>query len=161
LTRHVLWIRATRQEVVHFETAPPAAVVSSRRLLASTSRFGIGQQENSNCTPLGLHCIACKIGNGWPTGAIFKGRKFRGYTWQDDAEAKITDRILWLEGLEEGFNRGGTVDSFRRYIYIHGTGDETTLGRPATCGCTHLADRDLVPLFDTVPVGTLVWISER
>jgi lipoprotein-anchoring transpeptidase ErfK/SrfK len=54
-----------------------------------------------------------------------------------------------------------TVARRWRYIYLHGTGDETTLGRPATCGCTHLADRDLVPLFDRVPVGTLVWISER
>jgi hypothetical protein len=157
----VLWIRAVRHDLIHFELSNSGEVISVKWFLASTSRFGTGQREHSNRTPLGLHRIARKVGDGWPTGAIFKGRVFRGYTWRGDPGAKITDRILCLEGLEPGFNRGGDVDSFRRYIYIHGTGDETTLGRPATCGCTHLADRDLVPLFNRIPVGTLVWISER
>ncbi len=76
-------------------------------------------------------------------------------------DAKITTRILWLEGLEPGFNRGGNVDSHSRYIYIHGTGDETMIGRPASCGCIHLAADDLVPLFDKLPGGTLVWIQEQ
>jgi len=66
---------------------------------------------------------------------------------------------LWLEGLEPGFNRGGSVDTFSRYIYIHGFGDQTTLGRPFSHGCIHLAANDLIPLFDRVPVGTLVWIQ--
>jgi lipoprotein-anchoring transpeptidase ErfK/SrfK len=64
-----------------------------------------------------------------------------------------------LEGLEPGRNRGGSVDSHGRYIYIHGTGDEPTLGRPASCGCVHLASADLMPLFDLIPSGTLVWIE--
>ena len=76
-------------------------------------------------------------------------------------DAKITTRILWLEGLEPGFNRGGNVDSHARYIYIHGTADQTSIGQPASCGCIHLADADLIPLFDLLPGGTLVWISER
>jgi lipoprotein-anchoring transpeptidase ErfK/SrfK len=76
-------------------------------------------------------------------------------------DGAIVHRILWLEGLEPGFNRGGDVDSFRRYIYIHGFGDETTLGRPQSCGCVHLAAADLMPLYERLPVGTLVWIGER
>ena len=128
----------------------------------STSRFGISQQEGSNGTPLGLHCIAEKIGAGELAGTVFKSRHVIGHTSQPEfADAKITTRILWLEGLEPGFNRGGSVDSHARYIYIHGTGDETTLGRPASCGCIHLAADDLIPLFDQLPSGTLVWISER
>ena len=67
----------------------------------------------------------------------------------------------WLEGLEPGFNRGGNVDSHSRYIYIHGTGDEPSLGRPVSYGCIHLAANDLIPLFDKLPGGTLVWISKR
>ena len=126
----------------------------------STSRFGIGQAEGSHCTPLGLHRIAEKIGGGWPVGTVFESREPIGYTWRGMPDAKITTRILWLEGLEPGFNRGGNVDSHARYIYIHGTGDETTLGRPASGGCIHLAANDLVPLFDKLPIGTLVWISE-
>jgi hypothetical protein len=108
---------------------------------------------------LGLHRIARKIGGGWPVGTVFVGREFSGFTWQGLPDAKITTRILWLEGLEPGFNRGGNVDSFARYIYIHGTGDETTLGRPQSSGCVHLAADDLIPLYDLLPEGTLVWMG--
>jgi lipoprotein-anchoring transpeptidase ErfK/SrfK len=76
-------------------------------------------------------------------------------------DAKITTRILWLGGLEPGFNRGGNVDSHARYIYIHGTADQASIGKPTSCGCIHLADMDLIPLFDLLPSGTLVWIAER
>ena len=127
----------------------------------STSKFGIGQIAGSNCTPLGLHRIAEKIGGGWPVGTVFQGRQPVGFTWQGRPLASITTRILWLEGLEPGFNHGGQVDSHARYIYIHGTGDEPTLGRPASHGCIHLAAADLIPLYDKLPVGTLVWISEH
>ena len=132
-----------------------------KKFRCSTSRFGISPVEDSNGTPLGLHRVVEKIGGGWPVGTVFKGRRPVGYTWQGMPEAKITTRILWLEGLEPGFNRGGNVDSHARYIYIHGTGDQTTIGRPMSCGCIHLADDDLVPLFDRLPGGTLVWIAER
>jgi len=127
----------------------------------STSRFGISQVAGSNGTPLGLHRVVEKIGGGWPVGTVFKGRKPVGFTWRGMPGAKITTRILWLEGLEPGFNRSGNVDSHARYIYIHGTGDETTIGRPMSCGCIHLAADDLIPLFDKLPGGTLVWITEN
>ena len=128
----------------------------------STSRFGIGQIEGSNRTPLGLHRIAEKIGAGVPAGTVFESREIVGHTSQADyADAKITTRILWLEGLQPGFNRDGNVDSHRRYIYIHGTSDQKGIGHPSSCGCVHLADADLIPLFDLLPSGTLVWISEH
>jgi hypothetical protein len=130
-------------------------------LYCSTSRFGLGQTEGSNRTPLGLHRIVEKIGGGWPAGTVFQGRRPIGYTWKGMPDAKITTRSLWLEGLEPGFNRGGNVDSHARYIYIHGTGDQMSIGKPSSCGCIHLADADLIPLFDLLPSGTLVWISER
>ena len=75
------------------------------------------------------------------------------------AGAPITNRILWLEGLEPGLNRGPGVDSKERFIYIHGTGDEPSLGRPASRGCIHVAADDLIPLYDLLPAGTLVWIE--
>jgi len=128
----------------------------------STSRFGIGQVEGSNCTPLGLHRIAEKIGEGVAAGTVFKARQVIGHTSQPEfADAKITTRILWLEGLEPGYNRGDNVDSHNRYIYIHGTADQVSIGKPSSCGCIHLADADLIPLFDMLPSGTLVWIGER
>lgn len=127
----------------------------------STSRFGIGQVEGSNKTPLGLHRIAEKIGAGERAGTVFKARKVVGHVSQPEfADAKITTRIMWLEGLEPDFNRGGNVDSHARYIYIHGTADQSSIGKPASCGCIHLADADIISLFDLLPSGTLVWICE-
>jgi hypothetical protein len=157
-----------------------------KKFPCSTSRFGIGQTEGSNRTPLGLHRIAEKIGAGEPAGTAFKSRKIIGYTNAGSRDASsravsgseaatrtslplipdaiITTRILWLEGLEPGVNKGFNgevnVDSHSRYIYIHGTADQSSVGIPTSYGCIHLADADLIPLFDLLPSGTLVWISE-
>ena len=168
-TRFVVAVNIVNQTISLFKTSSASPRLSGKKLnykfqnkfRCSTSRFGIGQSAGSNCTPLGLHRIAEKIGGGWPVGTVFRGRKAVGFTWRGLPLARITSRIMWLEGLEPGFNRGGNVDSHARYIYIHGTGDEATLGRPASHGCVHLAAQDLLPLFDKLSVGTLVWISER
>jgi len=48
------------------------------------------------------------------------------------AEAMMTTNILWLDGLESGFNRSDNVDSHSRYIYIHGTADQKSIARPAS-----------------------------
>ena len=130
------------------------------RFRISTSRFGLGQIAGSQRTPLSLHRVADKIGGGWPIGTVFQARRPIGFTWLGLPNASIVHRILWLEGLEPGLNRGGNVDSYRRYIYVHGFSDETTLGRPASCGCIHLAAADLLPLFQQIPLGTLLWICE-
>jgi L,D-transpeptidase YbiS len=113
----------------------------------------------SNCTPLGLHRISDKIGGGQPLGTVFRGRVAIGRTWEGMPSATIVHRILWLDGLEPGVNRGGRLDTHSRYIYIHGFADETTLGRPMSHGCIHLAARDLIPLYDRLPAGTLAWID--
>jgi len=169
-TDAILAVNISEQTVSLFEMAAVHAspAVADRRYTlvkkfrCSTSRFGIGQIAGSNCTPLGLHRIGEKIGGGAPAGTVFKSREIIGHTSQPElANAKITTRIMWLEGLEPGFNRDGDVDSRQRYIYIHGTGDQTTIGQPSSCGCVHLADADLVWLFDRLPAGTLVWIAER
>jgi len=149
--RFTLWERAKESPKYRMFAKAPA----------STSRFGIGQVQDSNRTPLGLHRIAQKIGGGFPQGTVFRGRKPVGFTWKGLPDAAIAHRIFWLEGLEPGFNRGDGLDSFKRYIYIHGFSDETTLGRPASHGCIHIAAEHLIPLYDWLPIGTLVWIHER
>jgi L,D-transpeptidase YbiS len=164
-THFTLITSIAEQTISFFEKTSPLPGVEDykfvKKIPCSTSRFGIGQVEGSNCTPLGLHRIAEKIGAGEQAGAVFKSRKVAGHTSQPAfADAKITTRILWLEGLEPGFNRGGNVDSHARYIYIHGTADQKSIGRPASHGCIHLADADLIPLFELLPGSTLVWIQE-
>lgn len=155
LTDHCLHVNVAAQTLTHFHGHHATA------LTASTSKRGTGQKENSYQTPLGLHCVAEKIGAGEPVGTIFKGRQPVGTNGKGDPEARITDRILWLRGLEPGFNQGANVDSHARYIYIHGVGDESNLGHPDSQGCIHLSAADLLPLFDAVPEGTLVFISEN
>lgn len=132
---------------------------SIRECRISTSKFGSGQVTGSNQTPLGLHRIAEKYGDGCPAGTVFKARQAIGHLNDGLPLESITTRILWLEGLEEGWNRGGNVDTHARYIYIHGFGDQDSLGTPASLGCIHLADADLIPLYDLLPGGTLVWIE--
>lgn len=167
-TQYIFAVRIAEQTVSVFERPtsqspktdfPDYALFKKYR--CSTSRFGIGEVAGSNMTPRGLHRIAEKIGDGCPVGTVFKERQIVGYTSEGYSNALITTRIMWLEGLEPGFNRGGNVDSHDRYIYIHGTGNESTIGRPASHGCIHLAAEDLISLYDKLPSGTLVWISEK
>ena len=167
--RQILWVRVEHQEMWLYREVrcrcrrpverrfPRFAPV--RRFLISTSRLGTGQTAGSFRTPLGLHRIARKIGGGWPIGTVFTSRQPVGLTWKGRPAAAIAHRILWLEGLEPGWNRGGNVDSFARYIYLHGVGNEPTLGKPASRGCIQLAAADLLPLFDRLPTGTMVWIT--
>ncbi len=166
-SRHVLVVNVAAQKMTLFERMEPGVAFAGRfpqfhrrrAYLISTSRFGIGQLAGSNRTPLGLHRVAAKVGAGWPVGTVFRGRKPVGLTWGGLPEAPIAHRILWLDGLEMGWNRGGDCDSYSRYIYIHGVGNETTLGRPCSRGCIHMAAKDLMPLFDFLRPGTPVWIA--
>ncbi len=130
----------------------------------STSRYGIGNRLNSNQTPLGGHRIARKIGAGVPANTIFKNRvntltvSAINLSDRPSADDRITSRILWLDGLEPGVNKGKRVDSFKRQIYIHGTADEGLIGKPASHGCIRMRNADVVQLFDWAQVGTTVTI---
>lgn len=164
-TRHVLSVSVLAQRMYLYEMLAAddffPLYALNQRFVISTSAFGTGQKENSNQTPLGLHRVARKIGGGHLIGTVFRGRVPVGLTWQGMPEAPIAHRILWLEGLERGRNAGGEVDSFKRYIYLHGFGDELTLGQPNSHGCIHVGAWDLIRLYDLLPEGTLVWIAER
>lgn len=132
----------------------------------STSRYGAGCRENSNQTPLGAHRITEKIGAGCREGEIIKARVPTGKVAkiiqnpQATKQDYITTRILWLKGMEFGRNQGKGVDSYHRYIYIHGTPEEGLIGQPASIGCIRMKNRDIVNLFDRVALDTLVYISE-
>lgn len=127
----------------------------------STSRYGNGCRENSLKTPIGVHRIREKFGHGAPLGRVFRDREDTGENWDNTAKGDnlILTRILRLEGLEEGINRGPGVDSYERYIYIHGTGREDLIGTPLSHGCVCMRNRDVVELFDLSPEGTLVYID--
>jgi len=134
--------------------------------IISTATNGAGCELGSEKTPLGVHRVAEKIGENSLIYTRFVGRKRTGEylpSLAQDEYSKvdaITSRIVWLEGLEEGRNKGSDVDSFRRYIYIHGTNEEWRLGYPASHGCIRMSNADVISLSDKVAVHSLVVIVE-
>ena len=115
-------------------------------------------------TPWGLHEICEKIGDNEPFGMVFVGRKATGKIFSECTAEKqlgnlITTRILRLKGLEPGINSGGSVDSFDRYIYIHGTNHEERLGLPASSGCLQMSNDDIIEIYNVILENTHIWIE--
>lgn len=142
-----------------------------RSHVVSTSRRPPSNVRDSLGTPRGLHAIAERIGGEQPAGMVFKGRVPTGRHFREyDAEAAapgnlITSRILWLRGLEPGVNAGvnadgDAVDTFDRYVYIHGTNHEDKLGTPQSAGCVLMANLDIIALYEEVRVGDMVLIVD-
>jgi UDP-N-acetylmuramate--alanine ligase len=127
----------------------------------STAKLGVGNQEGSYKTPQGIHRIVEKIGAGAPAGRIFKDRNDTGVDWNPNLtdENLILTRILRLTGLEEGINKGPGIDSYERYIYIHGTNHEEKIGSPNTHGCVCMNNKDIIELFEIIEEGTIVVID--
>lgn len=119
--------------------------------------------ENSFGTPLGLHCIEQKIGDQAPSGMVFKGRVATGKTYDTSAGAandnQVTSRILWLKGLEPNKNAGPGCDSYQRYIYIHGTNQESNFDQAKSHGCILLRNLDVIELYELIEYKSLVFIQ--
>lgn len=121
--------------------------------------------ENSLGTPLGLHCVGAKTGEGAPPGTVFISRESTGQTYRErndygpDQRMLVTTRILRLRGLEPGRNAGPGVDTWDRYVYLHGTTHPERFPENLSAGCITLLDDDLIALFDATPEGSLVWIE--
>ena len=136
---------------------------STKIYKVSTSKIGLGEEKDSLRTPRGKHIIRAKIGDGEPSGMIFKARRPTGEIYREEIDSESEDwiltRILWLSGKELGKNRLGNVDTMQRYIYIHGVPDHYELGSPRSIGCINMYNSDILDLFDQVEVGTEVYIS--
>ncbi len=132
----------------------------------STAANGAGERKGSYQTPRGWHYVRARIGAGCLPGTVFVRRRPTGEIYSPELAARypnrdwILTRILWLCGQEPGFNRLGEVDTFQRYIYIHGTPDTEPMGQPASHGCIRMHSAALLELFDRVPIGTGVEIRE-
>jgi len=132
----------------------------------STAKNGAGERMGSECTPRGWHKIRAKIGDKQPLSSVFVGRRPTGEIYTPELDQQyperdwILTRILWLGGLEAGFNRYGTVDSSWRYIYIHGCPDHLLQGKPESHGCIRMRNTDMLNLFNQINVGELVFIHK-
>lgn len=155
-----LHLNVARQELVGF--------VGSREILrfpVSTAARGLGCRKGSFQTPHGAHRIRLKIGAACPLGAVFRGRRWTGEILDEALRQRFPDtdwvltRVLWLQGLERGINRGGGIDTLRRFIYIHGTHEEDLVGRPVSFGCVRMRNMDIAVLFDQVHTGCAMQIE--
>lgn len=137
-----------------------------RRYPVSTAANGVGEEYGSFCTPRGQHIVRAKIGAGQALNTVFVKRRPTGEIYTPELGTQhpgrdwMLTRLLWLSGCEIGFNRLGTRDTMRRYIYIHGTPDTTVLGQPGSKGCVRMYNHDLLELFGLIPAGTMVSIDE-
>ena len=152
-----LYVGIRRQKMYHiknnkiFSTYP-----------VSTSSKGAGNNIGSFKTPTGLHFIVEKIGDNAPVATLFINKKNTGkvvpvnITEVSSNKDEITSRVLSLKGLQQGINKGKKYDTFARGIYIHGTSDEASIGKPSSHGCIRMKNDDIIELFDLLSVGTKV-----
>lgn len=155
----LLYVSIENQKMYHIKEG---AIV--KKYIISSSEYGTGSESGSNKTPLGLHKVKEKYGDETPINGRMIGRVFNGQIatlYNDKTKSKtddVTSRIFWLEGLENGKNKGEGIDSYKRYIYIHGTSEEGRLGTPASHGCIRMKNNEVIDLYKTIAIGTLVLI---
>lgn len=161
ITQRTVEIDLTRQRLVLREG--DAILLDTQ---VSTARNGAGEIIGSECTPRGRHVIHEKIGGGCDANTVFVGREPTGELYSPRLAEKhpgrdwILTRILWLSGTEEGLNKSGDVDTLQRFVYIHGSPDDVTMGKPGSHGCIRMRNDDVIVLYDLVNVGTPVVIKE-
>lgn len=163
-TANILVVDTKQQKMVLLEKN---AIKKSYTI--STGKRGVGQRMNTFKTPQGLHRVNQKIGDGVPRYGIFHRREYTGTAWKPQKrhlhkKDYISTRILRLEGLQPGLNKGRdwlgrTIDTEKRAVYIHGTTMEWKLGEPSTKGCIHMSADDVIKLYNEISEGTLVWIN--
>ena len=159
VVKEIIFVSIEKQRLYHIKNNK---IISE--FIISSSAYGTGNKAGSNKTPLGLHKVKQKYGDNTPINGRMKGRVYYGEIatiYKDSTKSKtddVTTRILWLEGLEHGRNKGEGIDSFKRYIYIHGTSEEGRLGTPASHGCIRMKNKEVIDLYNKVAIGTLVLI---
>ncbi|QDP72832.1 L,D-transpeptidase [Legionella israelensis] len=131
----------------------------------STAKNGLGEMRGSECTPRGWHTIHSIIGFEHEINSVFVGRKWTGEIYSEKLAEQypgrdwILTRILRLDGLEDGRNKGGDMDSLQRFIYIHGTPDSTLLGQRGSRGCIRMRNLEIIELANWVSAGSYIYIE--
>jgi L,D-transpeptidase YbiS len=162
---------AVRERWIRIRTATQVLeLLNGDEVLASypvsTAAKGVGERTGSEQTPRGAHLVKELIGEGAPIGAVFVGRRATGEVCTPELQAANSDRdwilsrVIWLGGLEDGRNRGGEVDTYARYIYIHGAPDSEPMGEARSHGCIRMRNEDVIALFDAIETGMLVQIDD-
>lgn len=146
----VVSVKEQKMAVYNATTGKP-----TKKYPVSTSKFGLNDKKGKFGTPLGTCEVVAKIGKGVPAGGVFKTRKFTGEVIKPDSPGRdpIVSRILWLRGLEKQ-----NEHAYARCIYIHGTAEERNIGKPVSYGCIRMKSKDVIDLFDRLPIGSRVTV---
>jgi len=138
------------------------ALIDRDKLIAhypiSTSKFAIGDANESYRTPLGTLFVSGKFGDGLAPGSVIKCKVATGEIVDDNASGRdaIVSRVIWLRGMG-GQNRAAR----ERCIYIHGTPEERRIGRPASFGCIRMRSKDVIALYDLAHIGMHVTVTQK
>jgi hypothetical protein len=168
LTRQFSHLRDQSHIVINIAQQSLQLMDAEKVLFSSriaSAKNGLGERFGSECTPRGWHSIRAKIGHDCPINTVFVGRRPTGEIFSEHLREQyperdwILTRILWLSGLQVGFNRLGKSDTMRRYIYIHGCPDSDPMGIPSSHGCIKMRNTELLQLFSLVNAGTAVLID--
>lgn len=153
-------VKSEQQQLICYE-----GEVLLKKYLISTGINGMGERIDSECTPRGWHQVYNVIGLENKLNSVFVGRKWTGEIYTPDLTKQhperdwILTRIIQLDGLELGRNKGGKVDTLKRYIYIHGTPETIRLGVPGSRGCVRMHNQDIIELANWVKIGTRIYIQ--
>ena len=156
----MLFVDVAKQQMRCYEKAQLFKVYD-----ISTAKNGLGERNNSECTPRGWHRVHNVIGRGMAVNTVFVARLNTGEIYTPELAAKhplrdwILTRIIQLDGLEQGRNKEDEVDSLSRYIYIHGTPDTTQLGVPGSRGCIRMRNKDIIRLTDWIKIDAYLHIT--
>src|SRR5262245_35588774 len=146
---------------VSLEPQSLALVQGANTLLeckVSTAKNGPGEIDGSGCTPRGWHLVHAKFGAECQANTVFVARRPTGEVYSAELAAThpgrdwMLTRIIWLSGCEPGRNQGGSVDTLRRFIYLHGCPDEVELGKPGSGGCIRMSNVDVMRLYVQVRI---------
>lgn len=133
----------------------------------STALNGLGELENTFKTPRGLHKVVEIINPGHEFGIkVFKARQVigtYGLDIKENTKELITGAILRLKGLNKNLNVGKdannrVIDTYLRYIYIHGTNFEDMVGQQSSIGCIRMRNQDVIELANLINTDALVFI---
>ncbi len=140
--------------MININISKQILVYKGKSYSVSTAKNGIGEVENSFCTPTGKFKIVEKIGANLELGSVLVNRESTGEMYNTVLAKKFPDRdwiltrILWLDGIEVH-----NKNTKNRYIYIHGSPDETPMGIPGSKGCIRMHNLDVVDLFENIQTG--------
>lgn len=159
-SNQIIYVSTAKQEMICYENSQTSHTYS-----VSTGKNGVGELINSERTPRGWHQVFSVIGSDLPKNSVFVHRQWTGEFFTDElAQANphrdwILTRIVQLDGIEIGRNKGEDVDSLRRCIYIHGTPDSNPMGKPLSHGCIRMRNDDIIELVKWINSNTLVFIE--